>query len=498
MALVVAPFTAENVTAELAWLESLTRLASHVASFLNVAGNERSGRSASAPNQALARAAASDSPEELAYAITNNLRNKLGCEQVALGLVARRRVRILSISGLDHVANQSTGVVGLRAAMEECYDAQQPIVYHSKGAWSANGENTEYRLHKQWFTAASGDAVASIPLRAGDKIVAVLSIRKRAEESFAHGQIDEIRTRVEPFAPALLLARDATRGLVRHAADSVGNTVAALTGPGRRGMKAVAAIIAVAIGWFVFGTMEYQLAVSCLVAPAEVRHVTTPFDGVLASAAVIQGDYVQRGDVLCEMDQRDLDQQRAELTAEIAVLERERDRAMAETSPVDVQLALAKQRLAQAKLDVVNTRIEQATVRSPIDGVVVCGDLRKRIGGVLTRGEPLFEVAPLDKWMLELHVPDADADELKTDLEGVFAPHARPEQAEPFRVVRIRPSAEVLDQKNVYVAEADIDLPFAWMRPGMEGVAKIRIERRPVWWLVLHRAIEYVRLNLWL
>ena len=63
---------------------------------------------------------------------------------------------------------------------------------------------------------------------------------------------------------------------------------------------------------------------------------------------------------------------------------------------------------------------------------------------------------------------------------------------------RIRPQAEIQGQLNVYVAEAEAALPFAWMRPGMEGVAKIEVGRRRVWWVVLHRATDYLRLKLWL
>jgi multidrug efflux pump subunit AcrA (membrane-fusion protein) len=271
--------------------------------------------------------------------------------------------------------------------------------------------------------------------------------------------------------------------------------------------------------------MDYELTVPCSVVPAQLRHVTVPFDGVLLSATALQGDRVRKGDALCEMDHRELDQQRAELLAEIAVLEHEKDRAMAESTPVELQLALARQRLARAKLDIVNARLEQACVRSPIDGVIASGDLRKRVGAVVTRGEPLFEVAPLDRtikgssaWLLELQVPEAEADELPHQcgsvinqwspsgagrtspvlyLTGSFAPHARPEESQAFRIKRVRPQAEVHDQKNVIVAEAEIDLPYAWMRPGMEGVARVNVGRRPVWWVALHGAIEYVQLHLW-
>jgi len=117
---------------------------------------------------------------------------------------------------------------------------------------------------------------------------------------------------------------------------------------------------------------------------------------------------------------------------------------------------------------------------------------------VTVLGDPLFAVAALDGWMLELRIGEADVGDVRAELVGRFAPLARPEQPQSFSISRIRPQAEIQGQLNVYVAEAEAALPFAWMRPGMEGVAKIEVGRRRVWWVVLHRATDYLRLKLWL
>jgi multidrug efflux pump subunit AcrA (membrane-fusion protein) len=273
---------------------------------------------------------------------------------------------------------------------------------------------------------------------------------------------------------------------------------ARVLGPGQRRTKLAAAAAITITAWCAFGTIHYELNVPCRVAPARIRHVAVPFDGILVSADAVDGDRVQRGEVLCRLDQRELSQKRVETLARIAVLEREKDRAMAAGEPVNVQLSLANQELARAELEVLDTRIEQAAIRSPLDGVVVAGDLRKRIGSVVARGDPLFEVAPLDSWVLELDVPDRDVDELTGDLAGYFAPDAQPEQAQAFRVSRCRLRAETRNQKNVFVAEAKADLPFSWMRPGMEGSARIAVGRRPVWWVLSHRVFDYLRLHWWL
>lgn len=100
--------------------------------------------------------------------------------------------------------------------------------------------------------------------------------------------------------------------------------------------------------------------------------------------------------------------------------------------------------------------------------------------------------------VLELQVPEADADELALDLAGAFASHARPEQTRPFRITRLHPRTEVREKGNMCIVEASANLTDTWMRSGMEGVARIHVGRRRVWWIGLHRVLDYLRLNFWL
>jgi len=493
----VAQMTEEQVRPNVATLESLTALVTHVAVSLGTS-QPKTESVAPAPHQALTRIADFASAEELAYSLTNNLRNKLNCRTVALGMVMRRRVKLLCLSGLDNVHAQSPGAVCIRGAMEECIDFGEPIVSQEGEAWSAAGTNVDHRLHKQWHSAARLAAVASIPLTAGDECVAVVSMQHRCGSAFTHDDIQRIRSAIEPFAAALVLLKRAQRGVIRHLWESAHDWLATLVRPRRYGLKITSVLIPLLLCYFLFGSMAYEVRVPCVVQPVQLRHVTAPYDAVLASVLVTAGDRVRAGDLLCELDHRDLDLQRNELAAELAVAEQEMQRAMAEDSPVEVRLTQAKMRLLQERLATFDRRIEQAAIRSPIDGTVIEGDLRESVGVVFVQGQPLFQVAPAGSWKLELEIPESAATDVVVGLAGRFASHARPETTRAIRIDRIRPNAVVRDNCVVFVAEADVEIDPTWMRPGMEGVAKVEVGPRPVWWVSLHRVIDYLRLHLWL
>ncbi len=497
IAVVVYGIDEGAVTPALTKLDSLVRLASFSAEFIGTQAGASGTTTSRSGAQAQSHAAACETTAELAFTITNELRNKMGCEQVALGMVRHGHVRILSISGLDEVRHQSPGVVSLTGAMEECLDAGESIAYQRDGGWSGDGIEKAFRFHKHWHAMAKGDGVASVPLRSRSHITAILSLRQSADRPLTAEHLEEIRKRVEPYAAALQLTERANRGLMRHGNDSIREIGSSIMETGRWGRRAGVLVMLLFSGWFALGSVSYDLAVDAVVTAAEMKHVAAPFDGVIVGAEVSEGDSIQAGQVLYRLDDREPGQQRAQLLAELEVWERTMDKARADDQPFEVQLARAKRTLTQTKLDMVERRIEQATIRAPFAGVVVAGDLRKRIGGVALRGEALFEIAPLDRWTLELHVPDAVSADLSADLQGVFTSYARPDRSREFRIARVLASAQHRKSANVFIAEADLDGRAPWIRPGMEGLARVHVGRRPVWWVAMHRVIDYLRINFW-
>lgn len=504
LALVLAPVRQEDLPYRIATLEAMLGLAGAcLTRFGAIGANQAVSPVSVSPGRATAVAGLSrfgdaTSAVAVAFAITNELRNRFGFEQVALGMVSGQRVRLLSVSGLDHVNERSPGVRDLVGAMEECLDANEPISYPTAGTTAVCHGRSAYRLHQQWHAATQGDAVASVPVSVAGRTVAILSLRHRVEQIFAREPLLNVRVLVEQYAPALLLARRASRSLPGHVRDCVCGATEVFTRPGRWGKKVVAGIALVGSAWFLFGSLSYRPTVPCRAVPSEVRHLAAPFEGTLATAEVVDGDSVRRGQVLCTFDQRDTEQKIAELSAELAVLEHEDNRAMAKGQPVESQVARAKQELTRSRLAIARRRAEQAVLRAPFDGLVVAGDLRKSIGRVLSKGDPLYDVAPAGGQRLELAVPQRIASEVKKGMQGVFISYARPEDAHVFQITHLRSSTADYDGKSVYIAEAALLRGSAWLRPGMEGAAKIHVGRRAAWWVTLHGVIDWLRLRFWL
>ena len=53
------------------------------------------------------------------------------------------------------------------------------------------------------------------------------------------------------------------------------------------------------------------------------------------------------------------------------------------------------------------------------------------------------------------------------------------------------------DGRNFFEVRAQLDGAASSIRPGMEGIGKIHVDRRKLAWIWSHALIDWLRLSLW-
>lgn len=450
-----------------------------------------------APDASMSKAANYTSGVEMAFALVSSLRTKLGCEMAAIGTADGPRVRIQAVSGFDEVSERAEATRLMCDAMGEAIDRGTTVVYQPS-AHGAAAADDGYRVHKRWHDKLGGGSLISIPLNAGNDTTMVVSLRRRVELPFNTEEITTIETLMAPYAPAFGLLERANRSLYTHTRRSVTASVRGIMAPKAWGRKIAALAMTVVLGWVCFGTLDYSVSAPAVVRPSVVRHIGTPAQGVLLSVHATAGDTVQAGQVLAVFDDSELQVARSQLIAERRIAEINENLAISEGNGVDAELARAEQELAQARLDEIEREIAQTRVVAPFDGQIMTGDLRSRIGETMALGTPMFEIAQLEDWTLDVEMPQRSAADLTPGKVGTFAPNARPEGTSDLQLTRVQPVARPVNGKTVYIAEAELQNAHTWMKPGMEGMARVSFGRRPVWWVASHRLTDYFRTNFWL
>jgi len=225
-------------------------------------------------------------------------------------------------------------------------------------------------------------------------------------------------------------------------------------------------------------------------------------------AAAFPGRISPGPTVLATLEAADLRLQLMAAEAERVGYLKQADAAMREDKRAESQIARAQADKVAARIKLLEHRIAQAVILSPIDGYVVSGDLQRQLGAPVKKGDVLFEIASLADLRGELSVPEdliADVQiALETargenrELTGELATAALPDERIPFTVERINPVAEVVEQKNVFKVHVKLAATRQILRPGMEGVGKIDIGWRSYGYIWTRRLVNWIRMKLWL
>ncbi|MEJ1939234.1 HlyD family efflux transporter periplasmic adaptor subunit, partial [Nostoc sp. NIES-2111] len=199
------------------------------------------------------------------------------------------------------------------------------------------------------------------------------------------------------------------------------------------------------------------------------------------------GDSVKQGELLAELDDRELKREKLRWPAERSLAERKEREALASGNRVEQRLAQAQASQAQAQLTLTEDRLRRARITAPFDAVVVKGDLSQQRGSPVETGKALFELAPLNAWRVILKVDERDVAQLRPGQQGELALVSGFSDGLALQLRRVTSLATAEDGRNYFRVEAQVLVPSGKrppaLRPGMEGVAKVDVGSRSLLWL---------------
>lgn len=181
---------------------------------------------------------------------------------------------------------------------------------------------------------------------------------------------------------------------------------------------------------------------------AEVRvDLLSKGTGQCEKVTVNVGDTVEQGQIVAELERRELDAQarqtsvgvrQAKTSFEIA--ERSFNEGIGASAERDNARFSYEQ--AQAALEVVNVQIANQTLRAPINGIVT----RKMVqeGMVVTAGMPVISIVDPSSYVLPIEVPEKELGRLKEGQEAQVSIDAFPDRTFSAFVIRIDPSINPL------------------------------------------------------
>jgi biotin carboxyl carrier protein len=440
--------------------------------------------------------ATSEGFKAAAAQLCNEMAQRTGASRVSIGWAKGENIKLTAISHTEKFDRKQELVVQLERVMEESFDQEQLVQYHPNGQTSPTVTREAQALSR----ANGGQAVISLPLRRKSEIVGVMTLEFDPSVNLDADAAAALVVAADLVAPSLWDRYQNDRWLITKAGVSLKHLGEATVGPKYMITKVVVVLVLALIAFICIYSPMYKVSAPFAFVPVVKRDVAAPVEGYIAEYLVRPGDSVKQGQVIARLKVDDLLTQKYEAETEANAYLIEAQNARAEGKIADEALAMEKRKLAQIKAGHLQKQIDKHTILSPIDGEVLRGDLKDKIGSPVKVGDVLFEIGQRVPLEAELEVAERDIQEVQVGQEGYLATTALPNQEYTFKINRIvlvgEPSGK--GANNVFKVYAQVDDQVGTWVPGQAGEARVKIARRPLIYHWTHRLVEWVQLKLWL
>jgi hypothetical protein len=444
----------------------------------------------------LVQVQASHNYQEACYTLINGLvGHSPEIDQAVLGWREGDYIRIKTLSHYDKFEKKTDSIKLFEAALEECFDQQTPIDYPAER--QTTGLIT--LAHKQLQLHLGVNQLFTLPIynHAGQPVGVITLINSHG--GFSRPLLEAVAFVTGLLAETLIELKRKNELWIVRAMRSLRDLLAVVVGRKYIWTKFFVITLSALLLWGIIGTLPHRITGVAQLATDSTQLISAPFDGTLTQVYATTGDEVDRGALLARLDTQEMLLQMTEMQAEMQRHQSEVDKARATFKLVESEIAQARVRQMQARLDRLNFQLNQAEINAPFPGVVVEGERKELLGLPLRKGQILYRIARIEGLYLVIEVPQEDIDYIHIGSVGEFSLVTQPNIAYPFEITHILPVARVKGAKGAHF-EMKARLtgePETWWRSGMTGVAKIDAGRAQVLWLLGHRLVDRLRLIFW-
>jgi biotin carboxyl carrier protein len=434
-----------------------------------------------------------DKLKPAATALATEMALKLGLERVSIGISEHGQAQVKAISHSADVESKHEVNRKIASAMDEAM-SQSAVIVHPEIA----GNQPRLMLAHAALVRGTGNQVCSIPLVNQHAVFGAMTIERSNSALFRKNEILAFHHIAALLGPIIFLKwhedrpwysrirQDCSTWLRQHFA----NSDLAF----KLGMYALAA----AAFALLFIPVQYNVSAPARLEGSIQRALVAPENGYLQHAYARPGDKVKAHQVLAELADEELLLDIRRWESELAQHENTYSAALAQSDRVQMVVNESKAQEAKTQLALAQQKLSRSRIVAPFDGTIIKGDLKQLLGAPVQRGDTLLTIAPTNSFRLIVEVDERDIAEVSLNQAGKIALVSLPGKALPFHVLRITPAATNKDERNFFEVEGILDNKDAVaLRPGLEGVAKIKAGKHAFIWTLSHRLIDWAKITLW-
>jgi RND family efflux transporter MFP subunit len=435
--------------------------------------------------------------ERMLQTIVNAPQAVIPYDRAALALEQKGRFKLSAVTGLTQVNIDAPEIAALNAVLQWAALSSEIIHVRQHGEEiDADREETRAKFRK-YFANSGMRGFYALPLNDDTGRVGILCLESGDPDflSPAHIEILEV------------LASQATVALRNAQMYKEVPFIALLEPVLSRKRKFMAlekrrrALLTAGALALVFFLVAFPLPLrvdgGAVVAPVRRAQVQPEVEGVISKVLVAEGQQVQEGQVLAEMEMWNGQSAVAEAQSRYGSATLQMNRALAGNDGAVAGAQRAQVEYWRGELERARTLLDKSQLRSPISGVIATPHVENFVGRKLGRGDTFAEVVDSSREIVDVAVDDDDAGLLQVGQKASVKLNSFPTRTFHGHVEVISPKAENVHETPVFYSRVALSNADGAIRAGMEGRGKIRVGWRPAGYVLFRGPLLWAYSKLW-
>lgn len=434
--------------------------------------------------------------DRVLQAVVNNPAAVIPYERAAIALEHRGRVQVKAISGITK-SPSAPEFSALREMLEWSSSLNQEVYLRQHGD-EINTDREETRLRALSYFEQSGmRGFYVFPLADDQGRIGTFACESSDPDFLSEAHLEMLRVVASqatvalrnaslyqevPFIGVLeplLRQKQRFRQLERHRRIAV--------------LAATAAVIAM----LVILPIPFRMDGNAAVTPLVSSQVQAQVEGIVRRVLVREGQRVNQGDPLAELEDWEYRGALAAAEARYQSALSSRNRALAANDGGEAGVQQAKADYWQSEVARSRERLARTRLVAVRGGMVATPRVEEFTGRHLDAGQTFAEIVDTGHASVDVAIDEHQVRFLRSGQTAAVKLDAFP--AKTFRgdVTVVSPVSYTSGEDRVYYARLDVPNPQALMRPGMQGRAKIMVGWRPFGYVLFRRPALWLYSKLW-
>jgi RND family efflux transporter MFP subunit len=259
--------------------------------------------------------------------------------------------------------------------------------------------------------------------------------------------------------------------------------------------------------WYTVAALAFFFLVLCplpmrvdgdaAVTPGQRALVQPEVAGVISKVFVKEGEHVQRGQALAQMEGWNFRSALAAADSRYETATLNMNKALAANDGTQAGVERVQADYWKAEVERAKQLLEKTNLRSPIDGIVATPHVEDFAGRKLEPGDSFAEVVNASEAMVDVAVDDEDAGMLKAGQRAVVKLNSYPTRTFRGAVAVVSPQGTIVKDGSVFYARVSVENLDGALRSGMEGRGKVRTGWYPAGYVLFRRPFLWLYGKIW-